>query len=116
MRVKGGFVTRRRHKKILYLAKGFRRSKGRIFHAANPAVLRALAYAYRDRRNRKREFRRLWITRINAAARMNGMSYSTLISGLKRAGVQIDRKNLADLAVRDQSAFAELVGLAKANR
>ena len=116
MRVKGGFVTRRRHKKILRMAKGYRRSKGRIFHAANPTVLRALAFAYRDRRNKKREFRRLWITRINAAARLNGMSYSTLVGGLKKAGVQIDRKNLADLAVRDQPAFAELVGLAKASK
>ena len=116
MRVKGGFVTRRRHKKILHLAKGYRRSKGRIFHAANPTVLRALAYAYRDRRNKKRDFRRLWITRINAAARMNGMSYSTLIDGLKKAGVEVNRKILADLAVRDQPAFAELVGLARAGR
>ena len=116
MRVKGGFVTRRRHKKVLHLAKGYRRSKGRIFHAANPTVLRALAYAYRDRRNKKRTFRRLWITRINAAARMNGMSYSTLIDGLKKAGVEVNRKILADLAVRDQPAFAALVGLARAGR
>ncbi len=113
MRVKGGFVTRRRHKRVLRLAKGYRRSKGRIFHAANPTVIRALAYAYRDRRNKKREFRRLWITRINAAARMNGMSYSTLISGLRKAGVEVNRKILADLAVRDQSAFARLVSVAK---
>ncbi|MCL6613952.1 MAG: 50S ribosomal protein L20 [Firmicutes bacterium] len=116
MRVKGGTVTRRRHKKILRLAKGYRRSKGRIFHAANPTVLRALAYAYRDRRNKKREFRRLWIARINAAARMNGLSYSALIDGLKKAGVEINRKLLADLAVRDQPAFAQLVSLAKASR
>ena len=113
MRVKGGFVTRRRHKKILGLAKGYRRSKGRIFHAANPTVLKALAYAYRDRRNNKRNFRRLWITRINAAARMNGMSYSTLISGLKKAGVEVNRKILADLAITDQPAFAQLVDMAK---
>lgn len=116
MRVKGGFVTRRRHKKILRLAKGYRRSKGRIFHAANPTVIRALAYAYRDRRAKKRDFRRLWITRINAAARLNGMSYSTLINGLKKAGVEINRKVLADLAVRDQPAFAQLVDLAKNGR
>ncbi|MGE5550201.1 MAG: 50S ribosomal protein L20 [Bacteroidota bacterium] len=116
MRVKGGFVTRRRHKKILRLAKGYRRSKGRIFHAANPTVIRALAYAYRDRRNKKRNFRRLWITRINAAARMNGMSYSALISGLKKAGVEVNRKILADLAVRDLPAFAQLVGVAKNGR
>jgi large subunit ribosomal protein L20 len=116
MRVKGGYVTRRRHKKILHLAKGYKRSKGRIFHAANPTVLKALAYAYRDRRNKKREFRRLWITRINAAARMNGISYSSLMNGLKKAGVGINRKLLADLAVRDMSAFSELVTLAKETR
>lgn len=116
MRVKGGFVTRHRHKKILRLAKGYRRSKNRIYHAANPTVLRALAYAYRDRRAKKRDFRRLWITRINAAARMNGMSYSTLISGLRKAGVAINRKLLADLAISDQPAFAELVDRAKASR
>jgi len=116
MRVKGGFVTRHRHKKILRLAKGYRRSKNRIFHAANPTVLRALAYAYRDRRAKKRDFRRLWIIRINAAARMNGMSYSTLISGLKKAGVAINRKLLADLAISDQPAFAELVDRAKASQ
>lgn len=116
MRVKGGFVTRRRHKKILHLAKGYKRSKGRIFHAANPTVLKALAYAYRDRRNKKREFRRLWITRINAAARMNGISYSSLMNGLKKAGVGINRKLLADLAVRDMSAFSALVTLAKETR
>jgi large subunit ribosomal protein L20 len=116
MRVKGGIVTRRRHKKILRLAKGYRRSKNRIFHAANPTVLKALAYAFRDRRVNKRNYRRLWITRINAAARINGMSYSTLINGLKKAGVEVNRKILADLAVRDQPAFAELVGMAKTAR
>lgn len=113
MRVKGGFVTRRRHKKVLRLAKGYRRSKGRIFHAANPTVIRGLAYAYRDRRNNKRNFRRLWITRINAAARLNGMSYSSLINGLKKAGVEVNRKLLADLAVRDMPAFTQLVDTAK---
>ena len=112
-RVKGGFTTRRRHKKILKLAKGYRGTKSRLFRVANPQVLRSLSYAYRDRRNKKRDFRRLWIARINAAARMNGMSYSTFISGLKKAGVQINRKVLADLAVNDGAAFEKLVSVAK---
>lgn len=112
-RAKGGFTTRRRHKKILKLAKGYRGSKSRIFHAANPQVLKSLAYAFRDRRNKKRDFRRLWITRINAATRIHGMSYSTFISGLKQAGIIINRKALADLAVNDGNAFKELVGAVK---
>lgn len=112
-RVKGGFTTRRRHKKILKLAKGYRGTKNRLFRVANPQVLKSLAYAYRDRRNKKRDFRRLWIARINAAARMNGMSYSMFISGLKKAGVQINRKVLADLAVNDGAAFEKLVSVAK---
>ncbi len=112
-RVKGGFTSRHRHKKILKLAKGYRGSKSRIFHAANPQVLKSLAYAFRDRRAKKRDFRKLWITRINAAARLNGMSYSTFISGLKKAGVQVNRKVLADLAVHDGQAFKDLVGVAK---
>jgi len=112
-RVKGGYTTRRRHKKILKLAKGYRGTKSRLFRVANQQVLRSLAYAYRDRRNKKRDFRRLWITRINAAARMNGMSYSMFISGLKKAGVQINRKVLADLAVNDGAAFEKLVSVAK---
>lgn len=113
-RVKGGIVTRRRHKKILKLAKGYRGSKSRIFRTANQQVLKSLAYAYRDRRAKKRNFRRLWISRINAAVRMNGLSYSTFINGLKQAGVSINRKLLADLAVKDDKAFQELVGIAKA--
>ncbi|NLY91037.1 MAG: 50S ribosomal protein L20 [Firmicutes bacterium] len=112
-RVKGGFTTRRRHKKILKLAKGYRGTKSRLFRVANPQVLKSLSYAYRDRRNKKRDFRRLWIARINAAARMNGMSYSMFISGLKKAGVQINRKVLADLAVNDGAAFEKLVSVAK---
>lgn len=112
-RVKGGFKARRRHKKILKLAKGYRGSKSRIFRPANAQVLKSLAYAFRDRRHKKRDFRRLWITRINAAARINGMSYSTFISGLKRAGIVINRKVLADLAVNDGGAFKELVGVSK---
>ncbi len=112
-RVKGGFTSRHRHKKILKLAKGYRGSKSRIFRPANAQVLKSLAYALRDRRAKKRDFRKLWITRINAAARINGMSYSTFISGLKKAGVQINRKVLADLAVHDRQAFKDLVGVAK---
>ncbi|HYH03709.1 MAG TPA: 50S ribosomal protein L20 [Bacillota bacterium] len=115
-RAKGGFTSRHRHKKVLKLAKGFRGSKSRIFRPANAQVLKSLAYAFRDRRNKKRDFRKLWIIRINAAARMNGMSYSTFISGLKKAGVQVNRKVLADLAVNDNQAFKDLVGVAKAGK
>lgn len=112
-RVKGGVVTRRRHKKILKLAKGYWGRKSKTFRAANQQVLKSLAYAYRDRRNRKREFRRLWITRINAAARSQGLSYSRLIDGLHKAGVAVDRKMLADLAVHDEQAFGQLVNVAR---
>jgi len=112
-RAKGGFTTRHRHKKVLKIAKGYRGSKSRLFRPANTQVLKSLAYAFRDRRYKKRDFRKLWIIRINAAARMNGMSYSTFISGLKKAGVQVNRKVLADLAVNDGQAFKELVGVAK---
>jgi large subunit ribosomal protein L20 len=112
-RVKGGFVTRRRHKKVLKLAKGYFGSKHRIFKTANAQVMKSLLYAYRDRRNKKRDFRRLWITRINAAARINGLSYSKLMFGLKEAGVNVNRKMLADLAVSDAQAFADLAGVAK---
>ncbi len=115
-RVKGGYTSRRRHKKILKMAKGYRGAKSKIFRPANAQVLKALANAFRDRRAKKRDFRRLWITRINAAARMNGMSYSTFINGLKKAGVGIDRKVLADLAVHDNQAFQQLVGVAKASK
>jgi len=114
-RAKGGIVTRRRHKKILKLAKGYWGRKSKIFRPANQQVMKSLAYAYRDRRVRKREFRQLWITRINAAARQNGLSYSRLMSGLKKAGVDINRKMLADLAVNDQKVFSELVAVAKQN-
>jgi large subunit ribosomal protein L20 len=115
-RVKGGFTSRHRHKKVLKLAKGYRGSKSRIFRPANAQVLKSLAYALRDRRYKKRDFRKLWITRINAAARMNGMSYSTFISGLKKAGVQINRKVLADIAVHDGQAFKDLVGMARVKK
>lgn len=112
-RVKGGVVTRRRHNKILKMAKGYRGSKSRTFRIANQQVLKSLFYSYRDRRVKKREFRKLWITRINAAARVNGLSYSTFINGLKKAGVQINRKVLADMALRDDGTFKELVNIAK---
>ena len=114
MRVKTGPVTQRRHKKILKLTKGQRGSKHRLFKRANEAMMKSLVYAYRDRRTRKREFRRLWITRINAAARQNGLSYSNFMAGLKNAGVEVDRKMLADIALHDSSAFGELVKTAKA--
>lgn len=115
-RVKGGFTSRHRHQKILKLAKGYRGSKSRIFKPANAQVLKSLAYALRDRRIKKRDFRRLWITRINAAARMNGMSYSTFINGLKKAGVAVNRKVLADLAVHDGKAFQDLIGMVKTSK
>ena len=114
MRIKGGPQTQRRHKKVLSLTKGQRGSKHRLFKRANEAMMQSLEYAYRDRRNRKREFRRLWIARINAATRQNDMSYSTFMYGLKNAGVEIDRKVLADIAANDPSAFTQLVETAKA--
>ncbi|WP_166241269.1 50S ribosomal protein L20 [Paenibacillus turpanensis] len=112
-RVKGGFVTRRRHKKILKLAKGYYGAKHRLFKMANQQVMKSLMYAYRDRRQTKRNFRRLWIVRINAAARMNGLSYSKLMHGLKLAGVTMNRKMLAELAVNDINAFNSLATVAK---
>ncbi|MGG1661897.1 50S ribosomal protein L20 [Brevibacillus sp. NRS-1366] len=112
-RVKGGIVTRRRHKKILKLAKGYFGSKHRLFKSANAQVMKSLMYAYRDRRQKKRDFRKLWITRINAQARMNGLSYSRLMHGLKVAGIEVNRKMLADLAVNDKTAFNELATVAK---
>ncbi|MEW5866260.1 MAG: 50S ribosomal protein L20 [Bacillota bacterium] len=114
-RAKGGFVTRRRHKKILKMAKGFTGAKSKVFRRANEAVMKSLQYAYRDRRNKKRDFRKLWITRINAAARMEGISYSKFMDGLHKAGIDINRKILADLAVNDQNAFSELVKIARGN-
>ena len=112
-RVKTGFTRRRRHKKILKLTKGQYGTKHRLFRRANEAMLKSLWYAYRDRRVRKRDLRRLWITRINAAARRNGTTYSRLISAMKRAGIAINRKMLADLAVRDPEAFAAVVKKAR---
>ena len=112
-RVKGGPQARRRHKKVLKLTKGQRGTKHALYRRANEAMLKSLWYAYRDRRNRKRDFRRLWITRINAAARLNGLSYSRFMHGLGKAGVEIDRKILAELAVNDAEAFAKLAEVAK---
>ena len=113
-RVKRGVTARRRHKKIIKLAKGHRGPRKKLFRRANESVMHALRYAYRDRRDRKGQFRRLWIMRINAAARLHGISYSRLIAGLTRAGVEVDRKVLADLAVRDDAAFAQVAEKAKA--
>jgi large subunit ribosomal protein L20 len=112
MRIKRGFKARRRRKKVLKLAKGFRGGRSKLFRTAADAVDKALMYAYRDRRVRKREFRRLWIARINAATRLHDLSYSKFIHGLKKAGVELDRKVLADLAVADPSGFAKIVDLA----
>ncbi|MCM0611427.1 50S ribosomal protein L20 [Marinobacter sediminum] len=114
-RVKRGVVARRRHKKILNQAKGYYGARSRVFRVAKQAVIKAGQYAYRDRRNRKRAFRALWIARINAGARANGLSYSRLIAGLKKADVEIDRKVLADLAMNEQQAFAAVVEKAKAS-
>ncbi|GAA3570776.1 MULTISPECIES: 50S ribosomal protein L20 [Marinobacter] len=114
-RVKRGVVARRRHKKILNQAKGYYGARSRVFRVAKQAVIKAGQYAYRDRRNRKRQFRALWIARINAGARANGLSYSRLIAGLKKANVEIDRKVLADLAMNEQQAFAAVVEKAKAS-
>jgi large subunit ribosomal protein L20 len=112
MRVKRGFKARRRCKKVLKLAKGFRGGRSKLFRTAADSVDKALNYAYRDRKARKRDFRRLWITRINAGARMNNLSYSRFMHGLKQAAVDLDRKVLAELAVSDPEAFAQIANLA----
>lgn len=114
-RVKRGVVAHRRHKKILKQAKGYYGARSRIFRVAKQAVTKAGQYAYRDRRQRKRQFRALWITRINAQSRANGLSYSRLINGLKKADIDLDRRVLADLAVHDKQAFAAIVEQAKAS-
>ncbi|WP_106478264.1 50S ribosomal protein L20 [Phytohalomonas tamaricis] len=113
-RVKRGVVARRRHNKVLKLAKGYYGARSRTFRVAKQAVIKAGQYAYRDRRQRKRQFRALWITRINAAARLHGLSYSKFVAGLKKAGIEIDRKVLADLAVHEKAAFGAIVEKAKA--
>ncbi len=112
-RVKRGVHARKQRRTVLERAKGFRGARSRRYRIANESVLHAMRYEYRDRRKRKGDFRRLWITRINAAARLDGLSYSRFVNGLKRAEVDLDRKVLADLAVRDPKTFSELVGVAK---
>jgi large subunit ribosomal protein L20 len=114
-RVKRGVTARARHKKVLVKAKGFRGRRGNVYRVAKQAVMKAEQYAYRDRRNKKRTFRALWIQRINAAVREIGMSYSVFMSGLKKANIEIDRKVLADLAVLDKPAFAKIAGQVKAS-
>lgn len=114
-RVKRAIHAKKKRRKILKAAKGYRGARGRLYRIATEAVDRALAYAYRDRRANKREMRSLWITRINAAARLNDISYSQLMNGLKKANVELDRKNLANLAINDPLGFSQLVSLARAN-
>ena len=113
-RVKKGVTARKRHKKVIKQAKGFYGQKSRNFKAANPAVMRALRSAYVGRKNKKREYRRLWIARINAGARANGISYSKLMNGLKKAGIEINRKMLSEMAISDAEGFKKLVEVAKA--
>ena len=115
-RVKGALNTRKKHKKILKLAKGFRGGESKIYRTANQAVMRSMQNAYIGRKRRKRDFRRLWITRISAAAKMNGMNYSTFMNGLKKANIEINRKMLSEIAIADPAAFAKLVETAKAAR
>ena len=112
MRVKRGFKARKRRKKVLKLAKGYRGGRSKLFRTAADAVDKALMYSYRDRRARKRDFRRLWITRINAASRLNNLPYSKFMRGLKLAGVELDRKVLAELAISDPTGFAKIANLA----
>ncbi|WP_110927178.1 50S ribosomal protein L20 [Bacillus massiliglaciei] len=112
-RVKGGTVTRKRRKKVIKLAKGYYGSKHTLYKVANQQVMKSGNYAFRDRRQKKRDFRKLWIARINAAARINGLSYSRLMHGLKLAGIEVNRKMLADLAITDAQAFAQLADAAK---
>jgi large subunit ribosomal protein L20 len=116
MRIKRGFKARRRRKKVLKLAKGFRGGRSKLFRTATDAVDKALMYAYRDRKVRKRDFRRLWIARINAAARINNLSYSRFMHGLKQADIELDRKVLADLAISDPAGFAQIAQLASQQR
>lgn len=114
-RVKRGVTAHQRHKKVLQVTKGHKGTKHALFRRANESMLKSLSYAYRDRRARKGEFRALWITRINAAARVHGLSYNRFMDGLRKAGIEIDRKILADMAVRDSDAFARLVETARAS-
>ena len=112
-RVKGAVNDRKKHKKVLKLAKGYYGAKSKIFRPANQAVMKSLQYAYVGRKLRKRDFRKLWITRINAAARLNGMSYSTFINGLKKANIEVNRKMLSEMGIHDPQGFAQLVELSK---
>ncbi|QQY80370.1 LSU ribosomal protein L20P [Keratinibaculum paraultunense] len=112
-RVKGGVTARKRHKKVLRQAKGYYGAKSKIYRPANQAVMKSLNYAYSGRKQRKRDFRKLWISRINAAARQNGMSYSAFIHGLKKANIEINRKMLSEMAIHDPDGFKELVEIAK---
>ena len=114
-RIKGAMHTRKRHKKILKLAKGYRGGRSRLFRTANEAVMKAMSHAYVGRKLKKRDFRQLWIARINAAARLNGLSYSKFMFGLKKAGIDLNRKVLAEIAVSDAAAFTALCEKAKAN-
>ncbi len=114
-RVKGAMHTRKRHKKILKLAKGYRGAKSKLFRTANQAVMKSLVYSYIGRKQKKRDFRKLWIARINAAARMNGISYSRFMNGLKKADITLNRKMLAEIAIADPAAFTALVEKAKAS-
>ncbi len=114
-RVKGALSARKKHKKVLKMAKGFRGARSKQYRVAKQSVMKAMAYAFAGRKQTKREYRKLWIVRINAAARINGLSYSKFMNGLKVAGININRKMLAELAVNDASAFAKLVDTAKAN-
>ncbi|NLC62752.1 MAG: 50S ribosomal protein L20 [Thermoanaerobacterales bacterium] len=114
-RVKRGVTAHKRLKKIINLAKGYRGSKSKLFRPANQAVLKALSHAYRGRKLRKRDFRKLWIARINAAARSNGLSYSKFINGLKKAGIQINRKMLSEMAINDVNGFSQLIDIATSN-
>ena len=116
MRVKRGLAAHRRHKKYLKMAKGFRGGRSKLYRTAREAVENALVYSYRDRKTKKREFRRLWILRINAGARLNGLSYSKFMHGLALAGIELNRKVLADLAVREKAHFAQLCEIAKAKQ
>ena len=114
-RVKRGVNAKKRHKRILKQAKGYYGAKSKLFRPANQAVMKSLTYAYIGRKHRKRDFRQLWITRINAAARLNGMSYSKFISGLKNANIEVNRKMLSEMAIHDAEGFAKLVEIAKSN-
>lgn len=113
-RVKGALNTRKKHKKVLKLAKGFRGGESRLYRTANQAVMRSMQNAYIGRKRRKRDFRRLWIARISAATKMNGMNYSTFMNGLKKAGIEMNRKMLSEIAIADPAAFTKLVETAKA--